>query len=95
MCFRSGEFVDFCNDYGINFSYSSPYHPRGNGQEKSSNKILMKIIKRIIGMNKKAWDSKLKLVVWTDRVTIKKATGKSPFQLVYRVEVKMHVNNSY
>ena len=33
--------------------------------------------------NKRSWDSKLKFALWADRVTIKKSTGTSPFQLVY------------
>jgi hypothetical protein len=36
---------------------------------------------------KKEWDSKLKFSLWADRVTIKRALGLSPFQLVYGVEV--------
>lgn len=31
MCFRSQEFSDFCQQYGIHISFSSPYHPQGNG----------------------------------------------------------------
>lgn len=63
MCFRSKEFSDFYENYGINLSYSSPYHPQGNRQEESRNKNLLKIIRRMLGDNKKAWDSKLVLAV--------------------------------
>jgi len=52
MCFRSEEFSDFCNKNGIQISYSTPYHPQGNGQDESNNKSLMKIIKRVIEKNK-------------------------------------------
>lgn len=31
MCFRSEEFIKFCDKYGITRSTSSPYHPQGNG----------------------------------------------------------------
>lgn len=31
MCFRSAEYKEFCNGLGIQMSYSSPYHPQGNG----------------------------------------------------------------
>jgi len=93
MCFKYGEFVDFCNKYGINLSYASPYHPQGNGQVESSNKSLMKIIKRIVDKNKRAWDSKLKLALWADRVTVKKAIGRSPFELVYGALARLPINN--
>jgi hypothetical protein len=41
----------------------------------------------LLEYNQRAWNSKLKFSLWADRVTRKRATGLSPFQLVYRVEV--------
>lgn len=93
MCFRSKEFVNFYESYGISLSYSSPYHPQGNGQAESSNKNLLKIIKRMLGENKRAWDSKLSLAVWADRITIKKFTGFAPYELVYGKEARLPLNN--
>ncbi|XP_059078135.1 uncharacterized protein LOC131876695 [Cryptomeria japonica] len=93
MCFKSKDFSDFCENYGITLSYSSPYHPQGNGQAKSRDKNLLKIIIRMLGDNKKAWDSKLVLVVWADRVTIKKTTIFAPYELVYRKEARLPLNN--
>lgn len=83
MSFRSEEFVGFCTSHGISMSYSSPYHPQGNGQAESSNKSLLNIIKKILEENKRSWDQKLKLALWADRITVKKAIGMSPFKLVY------------
>ena len=54
LCFRSNEFYQFCDKYAITRSTSSPYHPQGNGKAKSSNKSLLKIIKRILNDKKKA-----------------------------------------
>ena len=54
MCFRSEGYKDFCKMYDIIEYTSSPYHPQGNGQVESSNKSILKIIKRILGENKKA-----------------------------------------
>ena len=53
MCFRFEEFIKFCEKYGITRSISSPYHPQGNGQEKYTNKSLLKFIKRTLDDNKK------------------------------------------
>ena len=36
--------------------------------------------------NQKRWDSKLKFVLWADRVTEKRSIGTSPFNLVYGTE---------
>jgi len=63
--------------------HSTPFYPQGNGLAESSNKILIKIIKRLLENKKKSWDSKLKFSLWGDRVTTKRSLGVSPFQLVY------------
>ena len=93
MCFRSDKFIKFYENYGITRSVSSPYHPQGNGQEESTNKSLLKTIKRTLDDNKKAWDSKLQFPIWADRVTVKKAIGLSPFDLVYGIQARMPQNN--
>ncbi|XP_057827098.2 uncharacterized protein LOC131038627 [Cryptomeria japonica] len=95
MCLGSEEYTDFYSTYGINISYSSPYHPQGNGQTKSINKSLLKIIKRTLEKNKNAQDSKLKAAIWANRITVKKAIGKSPFELVYGTQVKLPMNNFF
>jgi hypothetical protein len=59
---------------------------QGNGLAESSNKSLMKIIKRPLEDNKKSWDSKLKFDLWDDRVIVKWPLGISPFHLVYGTE---------
>ena len=43
----------------------------------------MTILKKIVGSNKKSWDSKIKYTLWVNRITKKSATGKTPFELVY------------
>jgi transposase InsO family protein len=84
--FKAEPLVKFCEQFRISLIHSTPYYPKGNGLAESSNKILIKIIKRLLEDNKKAWDSKLKFSLWADRVTTKRALGLSPFQLVYGAE---------
>ena len=48
----------------------------------SSNKNLIKIIKKKLGENKRCWHGKLKYALWEDRITSKRAKYKIPFQLV-------------
>lgn len=61
MCFKYDEFIKFCDKFRITRSSSLPYHPQGNGQAESTNKSLLKVIKRTLDDNNKAWDSKLQL----------------------------------
>ena len=75
--------VDMCDSMGIKLIHSTSYYPQGNGLAESSNKSLIRIIKKLLEDNKKNWDSKLKYALWADRVTTKKSTGNSPFKLVY------------
>jgi hypothetical protein len=63
--------------------HSTPYYPQGDGLEESSNKSLIKIIKKLLIENKRSWDSKLKFPLWADRISDKKSIGTSPFQMVY------------
>jgi hypothetical protein len=50
---------------------------------ESSNKTLIRIIKKLLEKNKKSWDSNLKFSLWVDRIRNKKYIGTSPFQMVY------------
>jgi hypothetical protein len=83
IAFKADAFVDMCESMGIQLVHSTPYYPQGNGLADSSNKSLIKIIRKLLEENKKNWDSKLKFSSWVDRVTIKKSIGTSPFKLVY------------
>jgi len=85
--FRVKELVQMCDSMGIKLVHSTSYYPQGNGLAESSNKSLIRIIKKLLEDNKKNWDSKLKYALWADRVTIKKSTCNSPFKLVYGTEV--------
>ena len=46
----------------------------------------MRIIKKLLEENKRAWHTKLKYALWADRTSTKRAIGMSPFQLVYAAE---------
>jgi len=79
--------VKLCEDMGIQLVHSTSYYPQGNDLAESSNKSLVRIIKKLLEQNQRSWDSKLKFALWADRVTNKKSIGTSPFKLVYGTEV--------
>eukprot|EP00253_Pinus_taeda_P031060 PITA_31060 len=86
VAFRAKELVEMCNSMGIKLVHSTSYYPQGNGLAESSNKNLIRIIKKLLEDNKNNWDAKLKYALWANRVTIKKSTGNCPFRLVYGIE---------
>jgi hypothetical protein len=45
----------------------------------------MNVIKKTVGDNKKNWDGKIKYALWEDTITTKKATSKTPFELVQKL----------
>ena len=59
LAFKSKKMVEFCSKYHIQLGHSTAYYPQGNGLEESSNKSLMRIIKKLLQENKKAWHTKL------------------------------------
>jgi hypothetical protein len=87
--FTSHALAKFCFKYDIVLSHSSNYYPQGNRLAKSSNKNLTNIIKKVVGENKRSWDSKIKYALWADRITTKTSTERTPFELVYGLEEKL------
>ena len=79
--------VDFCYKYQITLGNSTIYYPQGNGLAESSNKSLVNIIKKLLEENKKSWHGKLVHELWADRLKTKKYINKSPYQLVYGMDV--------
>eukprot|EP00253_Pinus_taeda_P015067 PITA_15067 len=85
--FKSRKIVEFCGKYHIALGHSTTYHPQGNGLIESSNKFLNNIIKKFLEVNKKNSHQKLINALWADRVSNKKSTCMSPFQLVYGIDI--------
>ena len=87
MAFKSANMYNFCQQYGIELTHFTCYYPQGNGLAKSSNKILVRIIKKMLPENKRNWDTQLIHALWEDRVSGKNSIGMTPFQLVYGTNV--------
>jgi transposase InsO family protein len=85
--FKAEPLVKFYEQFRISLIHSTPYYPQGNRLAESSNKSLIKIIKRLLEDNKKVWYSKLKFSLWDDIVTTKRSLDLSPFDLVYGAKV--------
>ena len=73
----------FSLEKGIKLKYSASYYPQSNGLVESTNKNLIKIIKRTVVENHKNWHNALLNALWADRVIPKVTIGNSPFFLVY------------
>ncbi|XP_070014820.1 uncharacterized protein [Nicotiana sylvestris] len=65
---------------------STPYHPVGNGEAESTNKVIINNLKRRLDESKGNWPEVLLGVLWAYRTTAKTITGETPFSLVYGAE---------
>jgi hypothetical protein len=79
-------------DTGIILNYSSNYYLQGNGVADSTNKNLIRILKKTTIENHWNWKNALHNALWDDRVTPKEALGNSPYFLVYRQEAIFPTN---
>ena len=88
--FTSNAFQGYCEDVGIKVCYASVAHPQSNGQAERANAEILRGLKtRTYTCLKKhgaGWIDELPCVLWANRTTPSRATGKTPFFLVYGAE---------
>ena len=84
--FISKEVRDFAKSYKIKILNSSPYYAQTNGQVVSSNKILIKLIKKKIEENLRRWHEVLSEALWTHSIFRHGAIKVTPFEFVYGQE---------
>nr|ABA97489.1 retrotransposon protein, putative, unclassified [Oryza sativa Japonica Group] len=89
--FMSKEVKSFTESYGIKLLSSSPYYAQANGQAESSNKTLLKLVKKKIEEHPKRWHEVLSEALWAHRISKHGATKVTPFELVYGQEVVLPV----
>jgi transposase InsO family protein len=88
--FTSRIFEEYCEDIGTQLRFASVAHPRSNGQvERENAEILRGLKTRTYDCLKKHganWVNELPSVLWGNRTTPSRATGETPFFLVYEAE---------
>jgi hypothetical protein len=88
--FTGKKFLDFCEDHHIRVDWAVVAHPMTNGQVERANGMILQGLKPRIynNLNKfgKRWMKELPSVVWSLRTTPSRATGFTPFFLVYGAE---------
>jgi hypothetical protein len=93
------KFLDFCKDHHIRVDWAAVAHPMTNGQVERANGMLLQGLKPRIynDLNKfgKQWLKELPSVVWSLRTTPSRATGFSPFFLVYGAEAILPIDLEY
>ncbi|XP_028551816.1 uncharacterized protein LOC110108077 [Dendrobium catenatum] len=84
--FKSTKIYKFVDRNKIDWRCSSIYYPRANGLAEAFNKILVKLLKKILSKNKREWHTKMTEALWAYRTTYKTPTKATPYSLMFGVE---------
>ena len=77
--------------YHIKHRKTTPYNPKANGLTERANGIVGKILNKVVSAHKTDWDRKLHSAVFAYNTTWKKTTGKTPYFLVFGVDVLQEI----
>jgi transposase InsO family protein len=89
--FMSHQVREFAESLKIKLLSSLPYYAQANGHAESSNKTLIKLIKKNIKENPKMWLEVLLEALWAHCNSKHSATKLTPFVLVYEQEAILPV----
>src|SRR6266540_3011768 len=86
--FNSAAFKEYCERLGTRLHFASAYHPQMNGTvERQNGNIFSSISQRLVMAKKGKWPKDLLSVLWSIRTTSSRATGFTPFKLLFGEEV--------
>ena len=83
--------VELAAKLGLSHDNSSPYYPQVNGQVEAINKVLKRMLQKMIGTYKRSWHLILYSALWAYRTSVRNTTGFTPFQLVYGLEAVLPI----
>ena len=61
--------------YGIKHRRSTPYYTQGNGQAEATNRVLLRILSKMVFEHNGGWSMHLLDTLWSYRNSVKTATG--------------------
>jgi transposase InsO family protein len=97
--FTGRKFLDFCEDHHIRVDWAAVAHPMTNGQVERVNGMILQGLKSMnySDLHKfgRRWIKELPSVVWSLRTTPSRATGFTPFFLVYGAEAILPTDLEY
>ncbi|VFQ86055.1 unnamed protein product [Cuscuta campestris] len=86
--FEEAEFQDFLKTWGIQHTKVSVAYPQANGQVENVNRTIIDGIKKKLLSEGSKWVDELPRILWTNRTTLRRATGDTPFGLAYGFEAR-------
>jgi hypothetical protein len=80
-------FKEYCKTLGTHAKFLSVYHSQSNGAVERANGLIFSGIKKcLFDQNKGQWTDELPKVIWSHNTTVSRATGFTPFHLLFGTE---------
>jgi transposase InsO family protein len=76
--FRNFMMSELTEKLGLRHENSTTYYPQANGQVEAINKILITMLRQMIGIHKMSWHTMLFSTLWDYYTSIKSAIGFTP-----------------
>lgn len=89
--FLSAMVTDLYNDLGVQTNFVSVVHQRANGQEKSTNEVTLKGLKKSLDDTKGLWEELLHEILWLYHTIMHTTTRENPFAMVYGADAMFPV----
>jgi transposase InsO family protein len=94
--FTGRKFLEFCDKHHICVDWVAVTHPQTNGLVERANGMILQGLKpRIFDKSGRKWLQELPSIVWSLRTTPSRATGFTPFFLVYGAEAVLPTDLEY
>jgi len=81
--FTSHQLKKLCEEMRIQQVFASVEHPQTNGQVESTNRVLLRGLKRRLEKAKGTWAEEVPRIVWAYHTTPQSSTHETPLSLVY------------
>jgi len=74
---------DLLEHYGIKRTVVSAFHPQANGLVERGHDSIINSLSKYCSKSPTDWVKYLPLALWADRISVRRSTGYSAFELVY------------
>ncbi|KAK4691168.1 hypothetical protein P7C70_g9409, partial [Phenoliferia sp. Uapishka_3] len=88
-----GEVIRALREFGIRRIVIAPYHPEANGMEERGHQPLVDCLIKISD-TPKSWARHLPMVLFADRISMRRTTGMTPFAMLYGTEAVLPIDQN-
>ncbi|CAF0979314.1 unnamed protein product [Brachionus calyciflorus] len=93
--FESNLFKEVLELLDVHKLRTTPYHPQCDGQTERFNRTLISLLRTFVNENQDDWDLLLNKLAFAYRTAVHRATGYTPFEMVYGRQPKLPIDLFY